>query len=130
MEQLSGVSIDISMIPREALSLAPSYKVNFIGDIPLLTFWQRPLRDINSVVKRSEDIVIASLALVLTAPLLVATAALIKLSSPGPILSSSLASASTIARYSSSSSVRCMSRSRTFSGKREPGRGTLGSRDR
>jgi hypothetical protein len=86
MEQLSGVSIDISMIPREALSLAPSYKVNFIGDIPLLTFWQRPLRDINSVVKRSEDIVIASLALVLTAPLLVATAALIKLSSPGPIL--------------------------------------------
>jgi Undecaprenyl-phosphate glucose phosphotransferase len=86
LDTLSTVSVDVSMIPREALSLAPLYKVNFVGDIPVLTFWQRPLRDINSVVKRAEDMIIASLALVLAAPLMLLTALLIKLTSPGPVL--------------------------------------------
>jgi Undecaprenyl-phosphate glucose phosphotransferase len=86
LDQLSGVSLDVSMIPREALSLAPLYKVNFAGDIPLLTFWQRPHRDMDNVIKRLEDLAVASLALVLTAPIMLLTAALIKLTSPGPIL--------------------------------------------
>jgi Undecaprenyl-phosphate glucose phosphotransferase len=86
LEELSAVSLDISMIPREALALAPAYKVSFLGDLPLLTFWQRPFRDINTIVKRSEDLVVASTALLLLSPLLLLTALLIKLTSPGPIL--------------------------------------------
>jgi Undecaprenyl-phosphate glucose phosphotransferase len=86
LEELSSVSLDISMIPREALALAPSYKVSFLGEIPLLTFWQRPFRDVNTIVKRTEDLVIASAALLLLSPLLMLTALLIKLSSKGPIL--------------------------------------------
>jgi Undecaprenyl-phosphate glucose phosphotransferase len=86
LEELSAVSLDISMIPREALALAPAYKVSFLGEIPLLTFWQRPLRDINTIVKRLEDVIVASAALLLLSPLLLLTALLIKLTSRGPIL--------------------------------------------
>ena len=86
MEELSAVSVDVSMIPREVLSLVPSYKVSFLGALPILTFWQRPYRDINVIVKRGEDLVLAGLGLVLLSPLLLLTALLIKLTSPGPIL--------------------------------------------
>jgi exopolysaccharide biosynthesis polyprenyl glycosylphosphotransferase len=86
LEELSAVSLDISMIPREALALAPAYKVSFLGELPLLTFWQRPFRDINTIVKRSEDLIVASAALLLLSPLLLLTALLIKLTSPGPVL--------------------------------------------
>lgn len=86
LEELSAVSLDVSMIPREALALAPAYKVSFLGELPLLTFWQRPFRDINTIVKRSEDLIVASAALLLLSPLLLLTALLIKLTSPGPVL--------------------------------------------
>jgi Undecaprenyl-phosphate glucose phosphotransferase len=86
LEELSAVSLDISMIPREALALAPAYKVSFLGEIPLLTFWQRPFRDINRIVKRAEDIVVAASAAILLMPLLLLTAIAIKLSSDGPVL--------------------------------------------
>ena len=85
LAELSSVSIDVSMIPREVLALSPSYKVSFLGAIPVLTFWQRPFRDINVLVKSAEDKLVASLAIVLLAPLLLLTAALIKLTSPGPV---------------------------------------------
>jgi exopolysaccharide biosynthesis polyprenyl glycosylphosphotransferase len=86
LEQLSAVSIDISLIPREAVQLSPDYKVNFLGSVPILTLWQRPLRDLNNVVKAAEDLVIASLALLFLSPLLALTALAIKLTSKGPVL--------------------------------------------
>jgi polysaccharide biosynthesis protein PslA len=86
LDELSAASLDISLIPREALILAPAYKVSFLGDIPLLTFWQRPFRDINTIIKRIEDLAVATSALILLAPLLFITALLIKLTSKGPIL--------------------------------------------
>lgn len=86
LEELSAVSVDVSMIPREVLALTPSYQVSFLGTLPVLTFWQRPYRDINVLVKRAEDVAIAGLATILLSPLLLVTAALVKLTSPGPIL--------------------------------------------
>lgn len=85
LEELSSVSVDVSMIPREVLALWPSYEVGFLGAVPILTFWQRPFRDINVFIKAGEDLVIASLALLLFAPVLLLTAAVIKLTSAGPV---------------------------------------------
>ena len=56
-----------------------------LGHIPVLTLWQRPFRDINRFVKRWEDLVIAGLMVVLLSPVLLLTALLVRLSSPGPI---------------------------------------------
>ncbi|KTT72474.1 exopolysaccharide biosynthesis polyprenyl glycosylphosphotransferase [Sphingomonas endophytica] len=86
IEKLSEVAIDISLIPREAIALAPDYRVNFVGSIPVLTLWQRQMRDGNTIVKDVEDYLVAATALILLSPLLLVTALAIKLTSRGPII--------------------------------------------
>jgi Undecaprenyl-phosphate glucose phosphotransferase len=86
VDELSAVSIDVSIIPPQAIEFAPDYRVHLLGTIPVLTLWQRPFRDINQFVKRAEDVVVAGIALVLLSPILAAAALLIRLTSPGPIL--------------------------------------------
>jgi len=85
VDQLSNVSIDVAVIPQEAIHLAPDYRVHLLGQLPVLTLWQRPFRDMNGLVKRSEDLLIAGTATLLLSPVLLLTALLVRLSSPGPI---------------------------------------------
>ena len=84
VERLSEVCVDVSLIPSKAIELAPNYRVNLLGTVPVLTLWQRPFRDINQIVKRTEDIVLSLLALVILSPVLLVAALLIRLTSPGP----------------------------------------------
>lgn len=86
VEGLSEVAVDVSLIPPQAVELAPNYRVNLLGTVPVLTLWQRPFRDMNQVVKRAEDMVLSALALLALSPLLLVTALLVRLSSPGPVL--------------------------------------------
>lgn len=86
VEGLSEVCVDVSLIPSQAIELAPNYRVNLLGTVPVLTLWQRPFRDMNQVVKRAEDIVLSSLALLLLSPVLLVTALLVRLTSPGPAM--------------------------------------------
>jgi polysaccharide biosynthesis protein PslA len=86
LDKLSEVAIDISLIPREAIALAPDYRVNFVGAIPVLTLWQRPMRDGDTLLKDAEDLFIAAVALVFLSPLLLVTALAIKVTSRGPVL--------------------------------------------
>ena len=86
VDQLSQVSVDVSLIPTEAIELAPDYRVRLLGTIPVLNLWQRPFRDINQLVKRGEDLVLGLLALVFLLPLMAVAAALIRLTSSGPVL--------------------------------------------
>ena len=86
VEGLSEVCVDVSLIPSQAIELAPNYRVNLLGTVPVLTLWQRPFRDINQLVKRAEDMALSALALILLSPVLLVTALLVRLSSPGPIL--------------------------------------------
>ncbi|WP_340316940.1 undecaprenyl-phosphate glucose phosphotransferase [Rhizorhabdus argentea] len=85
-EALQKVSVDICLMPREALDLSQQYSMRFIGSLPLFALWQRPMRDFNRILKAIEDRVIALLGLVLLSPVLLLTALLIKLTSPGPVL--------------------------------------------
>jgi Undecaprenyl-phosphate glucose phosphotransferase len=84
VERLSEVCVDVSLIPSKAIELAPNYRVNLLGSVPVLTLWQRPFRDISQIVKRAEDIVLSSLAVILLSPVLLVSALLIRLTSPGP----------------------------------------------
>src|SRR4051794_10451044 len=85
VEGLSEVCVDVSLIPAQAIELAPKYHVNLLGTVPVLTLWQRPFRDAAQVVKRAEDMILSALALILLSPILVISALLIRLTSPGPI---------------------------------------------
>ena len=86
VDGLSAVSVDVSLIPTEAIELAPDYRVHLLGSLPVLNLWQRPFRDINQFVKRGEDLVVATLILVLLSPVMAIAALLIRLTSPGPII--------------------------------------------
>jgi len=86
LDKLSAVSVDVSVIPAEAIELAPDYKVNLLGELPALTLWQRPMRDLNRGVKRLEDVIIASFAVALLAPLLILISLLVRVTSDGPVV--------------------------------------------
>ena len=86
VDGLSAVSVDVSLIPTEAIELAPDYRVHLLGSLPVLNLWQRPFRDINQFVKRGEDLVVATLMLVLLSPVKGIAALLIRVTSPGPII--------------------------------------------
>ncbi|HMI41600.1 MAG TPA: exopolysaccharide biosynthesis polyprenyl glycosylphosphotransferase [Sphingomicrobium sp.] len=86
VEELSEVSIDVSLIPPQAIDFSPDYRVNLLGSIPVLTLWQRPFRDINRIVKRAEDVIIGGLALLLASPVMAVAALCIRATTKGPVL--------------------------------------------
>ncbi len=57
---------------------------SYVGPVPVLNLFDKPLADWDAILKRAFDLVIASLAIVLLAPLMIATAIAIRLESPGP----------------------------------------------
>jgi exopolysaccharide biosynthesis polyprenyl glycosylphosphotransferase len=61
-----------------------------IGPAPLLTFAAAPNDEILLFAKRIIDIVLAALALVVLAPLMALVAAIIKITSPGPVIFSQI----------------------------------------
>ncbi|MGQ7791514.1 undecaprenyl-phosphate glucose phosphotransferase [Faunimonas sp. B44] len=58
---------------------------SFIGSVPFLDVFDKPIADWDSVVKRAFDLIVASLALLLLSPLLLIAMLAIKLESPGPV---------------------------------------------
>jgi len=58
----------------------------YLGNVPMLAIFDKPLADWDAVAKRCFDLIFGTIALVLTAPIMVAAAIAIKLDSKGPIL--------------------------------------------
>jgi Undecaprenyl-phosphate glucose phosphotransferase len=77
------VDIRISALNSKLRFTPRSY--SYIGPVPLLDLFDRPIAGWDSVLKRVFDVVIASIALILLSPVLLATAVAIRLDSPGPI---------------------------------------------
>ncbi|MBX3582550.1 MAG: undecaprenyl-phosphate glucose phosphotransferase [Rhizobiaceae bacterium] len=59
---------------------------SYIGSVPLLDIFDRPINDWDSVAKRVFDIVFSLIGIVLLSPVMLATAIAIKLDSKGPVL--------------------------------------------
>ncbi len=59
---------------------------SFIGSVPLLDIFDRPINDWDSVAKRAFDVVFSLLGIVVFSPVMLATAIAIKLDSKGPVL--------------------------------------------
>ncbi|MBL8574186.1 MAG: undecaprenyl-phosphate glucose phosphotransferase [Hyphomicrobiaceae bacterium] len=58
---------------------------SYVGTVPFLDVFDKPVADWDSIVKRVFDLVVGSLALVLLSPLMLAAAIAIKLDSKGPV---------------------------------------------
>lgn len=59
---------------------------SYEGSVPMLDVYERPIADWDSVAKRMFDITVASIAILLLSPLMIATAIAVKIDSRGPIL--------------------------------------------
>jgi len=78
--------VDIKIIPDilQYITLRAGFQ-NMDG-IPVINLTETPLSGYNLIVKRSFDLVFASLILIVTSPIMLITAIIIKCSSPGPVL--------------------------------------------
>ena len=85
MRELWVLPLDIRVAASSADLRFRSRSHSFLGDIPLLNAFDRPLAEWSMITKRTLDLVVGALALVALSPVMIATAVAIKLDSPGPV---------------------------------------------
>ena len=90
LDRLALIAVDITVVPGlivpglAGLGGAVT-RVDRIGNLPAVGVMSHPLTALQSFLKRAEDLVIATLALVFFAPILAAVAIGIRLDSRGPV---------------------------------------------
>jgi len=78
--------IDVRIVP-ECFDYDPAaVRLERFGNIPVLTLSEEPIPGASLLLKRCIDVLLAATGLVLSMPLLVAIALMVKLDSPGPVL--------------------------------------------
>ncbi|MGL1920052.1 MAG: undecaprenyl-phosphate glucose phosphotransferase [Hyphomicrobiales bacterium] len=78
------VDIRISALHSKLRFRPRSY--SYIGKVPVLDLFDRPLSEWDSIAKSIEDRVIATFALILLSPFMAMVALAVKLDSPGPVI--------------------------------------------
>jgi putative colanic acid biosynthesis UDP-glucose lipid carrier transferase len=86
LESLHDTTASIYFAPDIFLFDLIQARMDTIGEMPVIAVCETPFYGINGLIKRASDIVLASAILVLVAPLMLAIAIGIKLTSPGPAL--------------------------------------------
>ena len=87
LRKLRDLPVDVSLCPVvfEPQTLI-CRRVTLVDGVPLLDLLQKPFSRWGYFVKAVEDYVLATLLLILAAPLMLAIAAAVRLDSPGPII--------------------------------------------
>jgi putative colanic acid biosynthesis UDP-glucose lipid carrier transferase len=86
LEDLRDTTASIYFVPDIFVFDLIQARVDSIGELPVVAVCETPFYGFNGVLKRCSDIVLATLILAAISPLLLAVAAGVKLSSPGPVL--------------------------------------------
>ncbi len=86
LEQVQGTTASVFFVPDVFGISIIQGRLQDMNGVPVVGLCETPFTGTNRLIKRASDIVLATLILVLTAPLLLAIAVGVKLSSPGPAL--------------------------------------------
>jgi putative colanic acid biosysnthesis UDP-glucose lipid carrier transferase len=86
LESLHDTTASVYFVPDLFASNLIQARVDDIDGLAVVAVCETPFYGINNFVKRAEDLVVASLILIMSAPLLATIAIAVKLSSPGPVL--------------------------------------------
>ncbi len=86
LDVLKDSTVSIYFVPDLFVTDLIQARVDDIGGIPVVAVRESPFNGFNGLIKRMSDIVIASIALLLLGPLMLAVALAVKLTSPGPVL--------------------------------------------
>lgn len=86
LKRLWVLPVDIRLSAYSQKLRYKSRAYSYIGNIPLLDVFDKPLSDWNAILKNLEDKVLAFVALVFLAPVMGLVALAVKLDSPGPVI--------------------------------------------
>ena len=86
LDELRDTTASVYVVPDIFLFDLIQARIDHVGGLPVLAVCETPFYGVNGVVKRISDLVLASLILVLIAPVLAAIALAVKLTSPGPVI--------------------------------------------
>ncbi|MES2831800.1 MAG: undecaprenyl-phosphate glucose phosphotransferase [Pseudomonadota bacterium] len=85
LKKFRTVPVRIDLVPNDAVWKFSSIEMERLGGVPIVTFANGRVDDQHGFFKRLEDIVISTLLLLLTSPVLLFVALMVKLDSPGPV---------------------------------------------
>ena len=85
VSRLTLTPVRIRLTPDLALLAYPNRPLVMLGALPLMTLFERPISGLDQLIKRIEDLILAAVLTIMTAPLLLLTALAIKLDSDGPV---------------------------------------------
>jgi Undecaprenyl-phosphate glucose phosphotransferase len=86
MKQLWVLPVDIRLSAHSQRLRYRPRAYSWLGNVPMIDVFDRPLRDWSLVLKTVEDKALASLAIIAFAPVMAAVAIAIKLESKGPVI--------------------------------------------
>lgn len=83
--ELAITPVRIRLAPDLATFAFSQRPVVLLGDLPVMTLFERPISGFDQIVKRIEDVVVTTLGLIFVLPIFAIVALAIKLDSPGPV---------------------------------------------
>jgi putative colanic acid biosynthesis UDP-glucose lipid carrier transferase len=86
LDQLHDTTASIHFVPDIFLFDLIQGQIDTVDGMPVVSVCETPFRGLNALVKRASDIVLALLFCIVALPLMLAIAAGVKLSSPGPAI--------------------------------------------
>ncbi len=86
LKKLWVLPVDIRLSAHSSQLQFRPRSYSFIGSVPMLDIFDKPINDWDSVAKRAFDILFSLIGIVLLSPVMLATAIAIKLDSKGPVL--------------------------------------------
>jgi putative colanic acid biosynthesis UDP-glucose lipid carrier transferase len=84
--KLSDTTASVYMVPDFFMFNLLHASWDNIGDLPVVSISETPFYGVDGFVKRLEDVLISGLLLLILAPVMLAIAAAVKLTSPGPAI--------------------------------------------
>ncbi len=86
LDDLKDTTASIYFVPDLFVTDLIQSKPTVLCGVPVISVCDTPFQGLSGGLKRGSDVVLASLILVLLAPVLIAIAVAVKLSSPGPVI--------------------------------------------
>jgi putative colanic acid biosynthesis UDP-glucose lipid carrier transferase len=86
LDGLRDTTASIFFVPDIFMVDLIQARLDAVGGVPVVAVCDSPFDGVSGLTKRLSDIVIALMAIILTAPLMLAIALAVKLSSPGPVI--------------------------------------------
>ena len=83
--ELAMTPVRIRLAPDLASFAFAQRPVVLLGDLPVMTLFERPISGFDQILKKIEDMILATVALLALSPLLLVCAIAIKLDSAGPV---------------------------------------------